>query len=84
MTVAKHYCRITCHKSRKLFLISTAVYVIFVVVIGHIVVIRIIVISFSDTFFADITGTYVQCQKFNFPDKESDSSITVGAKYVAG
>lgn len=83
MTVAKHYCRITCHKSRKLFLISTAVYVIFVVVIGHIVVIRIIVISFSDTFFADITGTYVQCQKFNFRIKIRFIDHSRG-KYVAG
>ena len=27
--------------------------------------IRIVVISFSDTLFADITGTYIQCQEFH-------------------
>ena len=65
MFVSKLHCCVSCHVSGNLFLISTAVYIICVVVIRYFIIVRIVGVSFANTFLADIACTYVWCDELH-------------------
>ena len=65
MLVSKLHSCISSHVSGDLFLISTAVNIVCIVVIGHFIIIRIVGVSFANTLLTDIACTYVWCNKLH-------------------